>query len=182
MKGILKYTRLILISCFLLISHVAHAGSNSSTSNAIALALPVVAGVYTFSIDDVEGFQELTISCLVTAQLVTLLKYSVQRRRPSGDSTVSFPSGHAAAAFVGASYMQNRYGLAWGLPMYAVACVVSIQRVNVDAHYWTDIIAGAAIGWGVAKYFTICYPNIKVEPQIDIERRSVGVGLYTNFG
>lgn len=166
----------------MLASQASYAGTNSSTSNAVAAAIPAVAAIYTYSINDVEGFQELTISCLVTAQLVTLLKNSVQRERPNHSNDQSFPSGHAAAAFVGASYMQNRYGLAWGLPLYAVACVISVQRVNVDAHYWTDVLAGAAIGWGAAKYFTICYPNVKVEPQIDPDRRSVGVGINAFFG
>jgi len=173
--------RRIFFGCLMLFSVIANASSNSNTSNAVAASLPIVAAVYTASIGDIEGFQELTISVLVTAQLTALLKNSVMRQRPNGGNNQSFPSGHAAAAFVAASYMESRYGLAWGLPLYAVACVISVQRVNVDAHYWTDVIAGAALGWGAAKYFTICYPNVKVEPHVDLDRRSVGIKVQASY-
>lgn len=182
MKGIFNCAHLLVVFGSLALSTPAYASATSSMSNAIALSLPVVAGVYTLTIDDYEGFKEFSASCLVTAQLTAMLKYSVRRTRPNGDNDLSFPSGHAASAFVGAGYMHQRYGLAWGLPFYAVATVISFQRVNVDAHYWTDVIAGAALGYGVAKYFTICYPNVKCEPTVDPERRAIGMRLQANFG
>lgn len=182
-KGIFSCAKQLTTAVIILLPiSFVQAGTNSGMSNAIAISLPVVAGVYTATIDDYEGFKQFTVTTLATAQLTALLKFSVRRERPNGDNDLSFPSGHAASAFMGASYMHHRYGLAWGLPFYAVATVISFQRVNVDAHYWTDVIAGAALGWGLAKYFTTCYPNAKCELQVDPSNRAVGVRFSTSFG
>jgi undecaprenyl-diphosphatase len=58
----------------------------------------------------------------------------------------SFPSGHAITAFacaVALSYFVPR--LRWALLTLAV--LVAVSRVIVGAHYASDVIAGAAIGW-----------------------------------
>jgi undecaprenyl-diphosphatase len=58
----------------------------------------------------------------------------------------SFPSGHAITAFacaVALGYFLPR--LRWALLTLAV--LVAISRVVVGAHYASDVIAGAAIGW-----------------------------------
>ena len=172
-----------LLALALMLSPSLHASSSSfEKSMYVTAALPAIGGVYAWTIDDYEGIKELTISCLVTAQLVTLMKNSFQRSRPNNDNDLSFPSGHSAAAFMGASFMGNRYGLAWGIPMYALASVIAVQRVNVDDHYWSDIIAGAALGWATAWYFTANYPDIRFEPQIDPATRTYGMRVSANFG
>jgi undecaprenyl-diphosphatase len=57
----------------------------------------------------------------------------------------SFPAGHAATAFAGAtllSYIAPRL-----LPLFVVlAAVIGFSRVYVGVHYPTDVLAGAAIG------------------------------------
>lgn len=153
----------------------------TSKSMLISVAVPVTAGIYTLSIDDKEGFKELFLSSLVTAHLTTLLKYTVDRERPNGDDRYSFPSGHASASFMGASYLHHRYGLSWGLPMYAVASAVSIQRVNVKDHYWSDVIAGAAIGYFTASFFTVKYPGVWLKPNYDPHHRTWGLEFQTRF-
>ena len=58
----------------------------------------------------------------------------------------SFPSGHAITAFacaVALGYFLPR--LRWAL--LTLAILVAISRVVVGAHYASDVIAGAAIGW-----------------------------------
>jgi undecaprenyl-diphosphatase len=66
-------------------------------------------------------------------------------RRPM---TSSFPSGHASAAFTAAGVLSQGdplWPVYWGL-----AAVVSSSRVYVKMHHASDVIAGAAIGIGVA--------------------------------
>lgn len=149
----------------------------TTKSMLVSLALPAVAGAYSFTIGDKEGLKELGLSCLVTAHATTLLKYSVSRTRPNGEDDMSFPSGHASSAFMGASYLHHRYGLAWGVPMYGIAAVIGYQRVDADDHHWTDVIAGAALGYFVAYFFTVKYPNVWLEPDIDAKRKTMALQI-----
>lgn len=153
-----------------------------SQSTLVTIALPVVAFAYTATISDYEGMKELAYSCAFTAQLTTLLKNTVQRTRPNGENDLSFPSGHASAAFTGASYMHHRYGLAWGVPMYGIAAVISVQRMNVGEHYWTDIIAGGLLGCLSGYLFTVKYPNVWVAPSFDSKNKNYGVQFNMNLG
>lgn len=73
------------------------------------------------------------------------LKYAINEQRPNGGDQ-SFPSGHTAAAFMGAEYIRQQHGLWWGVPSYLAAGWVGFTRVNSKAHYWRDVVAGAAIG------------------------------------
>jgi undecaprenyl-diphosphatase len=66
-------------------------------------------------------------------------------RRPK---TSSFPSGHASAAFTAAGVLSQGDPL-WPL-YYGLAVVVSSSRVYVKMHHASDVIAGAAIGVGLA--------------------------------
>jgi undecaprenyl-diphosphatase len=66
-------------------------------------------------------------------------------RRPQ---TSSFPSGHASAAFAAAGVLSQGDPL-WPV-YYGVAAVVASSRVYVKMHHASDVIAGAAIGIGVA--------------------------------
>ena len=63
-------------------------------------------------------------------------------------ATSSFPSGHASAAFTAAGVLSRGDPL-WPL-YYGVAALVSSSRVYVKMHHASDVIAGAAIGVGVA--------------------------------
>lgn len=57
----------------------------------------------------------------------------------------SFPAGHAATAFAGAtllSYLAPRF-----VPLFVgLAAAIGFSRVYVGVHYPTDVLAGAAIG------------------------------------
>ena len=66
-------------------------------------------------------------------------------RRPL---TSSFPSGHASAAFTAAGVL-GRGDPLWPL-YYGIAVVVSSSRVYVKMHHASDVVAGAAIGVGLA--------------------------------
>jgi undecaprenyl-diphosphatase len=71
-------------------------------------------------------------------------------RRPI---TSSFPSGHAATAFMCAAVLSNRRTApAW----FTLAALVASSRVYVRMHHASDVAAGAALGLalgGVARRF-----------------------------
>jgi undecaprenyl-diphosphatase len=61
----------------------------------------------------------------------------------------SFPSGHTITAFAVTSSMSAFYpGLLAGLLFCAVS--VAVSRILLGMHFLSDVIAGAAIGWGIA--------------------------------
>jgi membrane-associated phospholipid phosphatase len=61
----------------------------------------------------------------------------------------SFPAGHAATAFAGATLLTYLAPRLWPL-FTAVAVAIGFSRVYVGVHYPTDVLAGAAIGLAVA--------------------------------
>jgi len=61
----------------------------------------------------------------------------------------SFPAGHAATAFAGATLLTYVAPRLW--PLFAtLAVAVGFSRIYVGVHYPTDVLAGAAIGLAVA--------------------------------
>jgi undecaprenyl-diphosphatase len=61
----------------------------------------------------------------------------------------SFPSDHATAAFAIATAVTLRAGR-WGAALLVLAGVLAAGRVFLGVHYPTDVLAGAAIGAGIA--------------------------------
>lgn len=60
----------------------------------------------------------------------------------------SMPSSHTAAAFLLAAVLTRLYPALRPLVL-ALACIVGCARVLVGAHFPSDVVAGAALGWVV---------------------------------
>jgi undecaprenyl-diphosphatase len=60
-----------------------------------------------------------------------------------------FPSDHATGAFAVAMaiYLRNRL---WGTVALVAAAILSVGRVAIGVHFPSDVLAGAALGCGVA--------------------------------
>lgn len=92
---------------------------------------------------------------LIELPLYLVLKNTIKRDRPCDSlpfeayivpsDKFSFPSGHAAAAFVFASLIAFYYP-AFTVFAYSVAVLVGISRILLGVHYPTDIVAGAVLG------------------------------------
>lgn len=65
--------------------------------------------------------------------------------------TSSFPSGHASAAVVAASFLTPGMSPLGKLAVRALATVVATSRIHVRIHHATDVAAGAATGWVLAQ-------------------------------
>ena len=116
----------------------------------------------------------------VTAKLLTKsLKTITDKERPNGSCCDSFPSGHATSAFMGASFIQKRYGWKYSIPAYAGASYVAYSRVEADKHYWEDVVAGAAVGILSSYYFTDPYKDITITPIVS--RDFIGVSFVANW-
>ncbi len=95
----------------------------------------------------------------VLAALVMSLKFIIRRRRPEGEwggiyrntDPHSFPSGHAARAFMIAMVAAG-LGPGWAaLILWIWAPLVALARVAMGVHYVSDIVAGFVVGilWGL---------------------------------
>ncbi|HYP66702.1 MAG TPA: phosphatase PAP2 family protein [Thiobacillaceae bacterium] len=105
---------------------------------------------------------------LATSQVIAeILKDVVHERRPNGGCCKSFPSGHTTAAFMGATFIHERYGLEYAIPAYVAATFVGYSRVEAKKHYVHDVAAGAALGSVTSYYFTKPYKGFTVVPVAD---------------
>ena len=146
---------------------------------------------------------------LATYSLKEFTKSLVNRTRPymyydekpldliaKGDWNESFPSGHSALAFSGAtfaSYVFSKYfsDSPWKYVVmaasYSVATATAIFRVAGGKHFLTDVLAGAAIGTAVGFVVPWLHTlkagntgnagNRGIEPQVYLG----GIGLKISF-
>jgi undecaprenyl-diphosphatase len=104
----------------------------------------------------------LALGIIFTAVIVLATKILVRRKRPAGDwgsiyrstDPHSFPSGHAARAFM-LAVLAITIGPLWLAIILAFwAPLVSLARVAMGLHYFSDVLAGmlfgAAIGVGIS--------------------------------
>ncbi len=87
-------------------------------------------------------------SFLLNDFVVSRLKSLVNSERPNGGMR-SFPSGHTSVAFATAHFMHKEYGersIWYSIGAYACATTVGMMRVAKDAHWISDVLAGAGFG------------------------------------
>ncbi|MDD7317738.1 MAG: phosphatase PAP2 family protein [Prevotella sp.] len=93
-------------------------------------------------------------SFVITAGACYAMKHTIHTMRPDRSDNHSFPSGHSAIAFAGATLLAKEYGHVspWiAVGGYAVATVTAVDRVHRDRHHWGDVVAGAALGVAAAE-------------------------------
>ena len=90
------------------------------------------------------------MSYAIMAGLVNGIKYSAKEMRPDGSTANSWPSGHTATSFVGATLLHKEYGLTrspwWSVAGYGVATATGVMRVLNNRHWISDVMSGAGIG------------------------------------
>lgn len=102
-------------------------------------------------------------SSIIAGGLITpALKIAVGRERPSTTtstyrfkpfgSNASFPSGHATEAFAVATSIAENYRVWWVQVLaYGTAGLVGYARIEQNAHFASDVVAGSLVGWSVAR-------------------------------
>ncbi len=134
-----------------------HAGGQAwgMASDLLAVGLPTLAAAYTYRDRDVDGVAQLAWTLGATVGSAEILKSQVSELRPDRSDDKSFPSGHAAVAFASARYLDKRYaGAVSPYLLYGAASLTALARVQADKHHWKDTIAGGALGYAWAEYFT----------------------------
>jgi undecaprenyl-diphosphatase len=102
----------------------------------------------------------VTIAVLLADGLALVLKVLSDVERPyvrypdpeplvTTPTDLSFPSGHAATSFAGATMLAFLLGRRVAPVLLVLAALVAASRVYVGVHYPVDVVAGAALGTGV---------------------------------
>ena len=86
----------------------------------------------------------------IMALFVNSIKYTAKEMRPDGSTRNSWPSGHTATAFVGATILHKEYGLTrspwYSMAGYGVATATGVMRVLNNRHWVSDVLSGAGVG------------------------------------
>lgn len=142
----------------------AHSGDSWFWAAALLLA-------WFFSASDWRRWQVVEFfGILGLAGVVLAVKFMVKRKRPEGDwggiyrntDPHSFPSGHAARAFL-LAVVAAALAPAWlALTLWIWAPLVALARVAMGVHYLSDVIAGAILGTVIALIGLQIYPPMVV--------------------
>lgn len=102
------------------------------------------------------------------AGVVLAIKFLVRRERPAGEwgeiyrntDPHSFPSGHAARAFL-LAVIASALAPPWlAVALWVWAPLVSLARVAMGVHYLSDVVAGAVLGMIVGLVGLQIYPPL----------------------
>lgn len=184
MSKILNMAMAVLLSFLVLFVAPTTAKAGPFTNkNKLGDLMMVMTPAYAFGMTvmakDWQGSLQLAESVL-GAQLATEgIKALELEKRPNGEDRKSFPSGHAAGAFSGAMFVHRRYGWRPALIPYGMSLVAGWSRVDARAHYWHDVLAGAA----VSALFTWVLVDKYVPDgvSIGVDSDGVRVGFKTEF-
>jgi membrane-associated phospholipid phosphatase len=114
---------------------------------------------------------------LVTAGVTEGLKNVTDRERPSGGDN-SFPSGHSSAAFTNAVLanrnlqylsMSDNLRIALEVGNYVLASATAWARVEANAHWLSDVFAGAAIGYFFGAFLHDGFMGLPEEEPVQVK-------------
>jgi membrane-associated phospholipid phosphatase len=121
------------------------------------------------------------LTWIVSEMALTALKATFHRARPLqplvGTTGFSFPSGHAvAAAAVGVGIVLAFFPAGerrrWEWVAAGFAFVMAFSRVYLNAHWFSDVVAGVLLGSGIAIVSAVLVTEIR---DIALRRRGVTV-------
>lgn len=117
--------------------------------------VPVV-GLYAFDLFSSQNRNEvgrqtmlLVGSAALMGAIVGPLKETTNIMRPNGENDLSFPSGHTSSAFVVAGVIDQEFRgkSPWiSIGAYTIAGSTGVMRILNNAHWMSDVFAGAGIG------------------------------------
>lgn len=169
----------------------------STNADDFAMLAPLV-GLYGINIISSQNRHELGRQTLLlvgsgvlTTALVVPTKLLTDMERPNG-KPYAFPSGHTAYAFTIATFMDKefRHKSPWiSVASYSIAGATGVVRVLNNAHWMSDVLAGAGVGilsvntvyWLHARYAKDKGLNAVVLPMVLPTGKMAGLSMSFTF-
>jgi membrane-associated phospholipid phosphatase len=113
-----------------------------------------------------EAFDQAGVFILGTGIYVAAthgLKGLITETRPDGTEN-TFPSGHTATAFFGATILAHEYRDThpeFVIAGYTLAAATGALRIANNKHWVTDVLMGSAIGIASAELAYLVYPKVR---------------------
>lgn len=96
--------------------------------------------------------------------------------------TQSFPSGHTVVAFTTSTILAEQIDTWWArVILYSFAALTGYARLYNDKHWLSDVIFGAALGYGSAKYVLSRERDRESEQQKKQKKKGGGFTLSPSF-
>jgi membrane-associated phospholipid phosphatase len=152
--------------------------------------LIAVSGMYVYSlaradVDAHELSQSLFNAVAISSGSTFLLKAAADTTPPNGESGGGWPSGHTASSVSVAAVLHEYYGPRVGVAAYLLAGLVAWERIDDREHDLSDVVFGAALGFvvgrTVAREHCMRFCGLEVEPFVDLQTGSSGIGLVKDF-
>ena len=123
--------------------------------------------------------RHLVLLYAVQSAVIYSLKFLIQRQRPfllleiasklsRGPGEIldpSFPSAHAGFSFMMATLLAHWFPR-FRVLFFLVAAFIGWTRIYLCVHYPTDVVAGALLGYGLTKVYSLYFPlSLETESQ-----------------
>lgn len=148
----------------LFLTSPAQAAPWAASGEAVAYAMPAIAvGIATWK-HDWTGVAQLTVVTGLTVGTAYGLKQIVRECRPfekpcspNGPGWDSFPSTTSALASAPSSFVWQRYGWEWGLPLFIISKYTSYSLDRAKKNRIWDGLASTVLAFGYNEIFTTRY-------------------------
>jgi membrane-associated phospholipid phosphatase len=139
--------------------------------------IPAYAVGMTIKESDYTGTKQFLCNFGAMEANIAILKSVTNEDRPDHSDNNSFPSGHTAAAFAGATFIHKRYGIKQAIIPYLMAGFVGYSRIEARKHHFHDVAAGAAI----SGLWTWALVDEESDVRLSVGTDGAGLSFKTQF-
>lgn len=115
----------------------------------------IILGLWSF--DKIKVMWQFIFAIIISEVIIYVIRYFYFRPRPVGKTKnftsfyekldeSSFPSVHAARSFIFAVVLSQLVPMGAQILLWITAALISISRVYLKRHHWSDIIVGGILG------------------------------------
>lgn len=133
---------------------------------------PIVAliSIFLVALRKKQNIIPYVISIILTLGITFTLKGIIQRPRIDDSARDSFPSGHTTALFTLQPFLTGIISIIWLI----LSLILVFARMWAGMHYFSDIIAGMIIGYGISYLIIRLYQNFQSKRKVKRLKKKKG--------